>query len=126
MRILLAAKHAPHGSRPIGGVQSWCRTVATELSRRGHEVETWGPEQSMPVARFDLGIIANVGDTSKVLYLCDKVLHVIHGIAPAEKPVGKNVVFTSEEVRDHWGGTGAVIRQPIDIEFLADQLLEAV
>ena len=36
MRILIAAKHAPHGNRPIGGVQSWSRTICRELERRGH------------------------------------------------------------------------------------------
>lgn len=117
MRILLAAKHAPHGSRPIGGVQTWCRTVASELARRGHEVETWGPEQPVPVGVFDLGVIANVSDTGKVLEQCDKRVVVSHGIIPAEKPFGAPVVYTSEEVRDYWDGMGAVLRQPIDLTF---------
>lgn len=117
MRILLSAKHAPHGSRPIGGVQSYCRTVGRELEKRGHEVETWGPEQPVPLGGFDLGIIANVADTSRALEYCRKNLVVCHGIIPAEKPIGDHVVYTSEEVRDHWGGGGAVIRQPIDLDF---------
>ena len=117
MRILLAAKHAPHGSRPIGGVQSWCRTVCDELEKRGHDVETWGPEQPMPIGQFDFGIIANVSDTSAILDQCTKRVIVCHGIIPAEKPAGGNVVFTSEEVRDHWNGKGPVIRQPIDLDW---------
>ena len=118
MRILLAAKHAPHGSRPIGGVQSWCRTVMRELMRRKHEVITWGPEQPVPLGGFDLGIIANSGDTEQAFKWCAKSLNVCHGLIPAERPCdGVPVVYTSEEVRDHWGGDGKVIRQPIDTEF---------
>lgn len=122
MRILLAAKHAPHGRRPIGGVQSWCRTVYTELARRGYEVETWGPEQPAPVGAFDLGIIANVSDTGKVLDQCESAVVISHGIIPAEDPTrgqrsGGPIVYTSEGVRDHWGGEGPVLRQPIDLDF---------
>jgi len=117
VRILLAAKHAPHGSRPIGGVQSWCRTVASELARRGHEVETWGPEQPVPLGGFDLGVIANVGDTERAKAYCRKTIVISHGIIPAEDPRGGLVAFTSEGVRDHWGGQDAVVRQPIDLAF---------
>lgn len=122
MRILLAAKHAPHGSRPIGGVQSWGRTVCSELARRGHDVETWGPEQPAPVGAFDLGIVANVSDTGAVLDQCKSNLVISHGIIPAENPTrgqrsGTPKAYTSEEVRDRWGGKGAVLRQPIDLAF---------
>lgn len=120
MRILLAAKHAPEGSRPIGGVQSWCRTVAGELRRRGHQAVTWGPEQALPAGRFDVGIIANAGDARAAFGLCDRVLVVSHGIILAEKPPeGFPVAFTSEGVRDHWGRSGPIIRQPIDLDFWA-------
>jgi len=118
MRILLAAKHAPHGSRPIGGVQSWCRTVANELTLRGYDVTTWGPEQGIPVGGFDLGIIANASDTSRAFAWCRKTLNICHGIIPAEKPATNDLtVFTSEEIRDHWHGEGPIIRQPIDTAF---------
>jgi hypothetical protein len=122
MRILLAAKHAPHGSRPIGGVQSWCRTVGEELARRGHNIETWGPEQPRPTHEFDLGVIANVSNTGAVLGQCKARLIVSHGIIPAENPHGGQrsegpMVYTSEGVRDHWGGKGTVLRQPIDLMF---------
>lgn len=117
MRILLAAKHAPYGKHLIGGVQSWCRTVAKELIKRGQYVVTWGPEQVVPLGGFDLGIIANVSDTARALDLCQKNIIVCHGIIPAEAPPGNRAVFTSEEVRDHWGGDGPVIRQPIDLKF---------
>ena len=117
MKILLAAKHAPHGSRPIGGVQSWCRTVAAELSSRGYEVETWGPEQRIPLGGFDLGIIANVNDTARAFAWCQKTIVISHGIIKAEEPEGDLVAFTSEGVRDHWKIDGPIIRQPIDTEF---------
>jgi hypothetical protein len=118
MKILLAAKHAPHGKRPIGGVQSWCRTVAQELLMRGHAVKTWGPEQPIPLGGFDLGIIANAFDTPRAFDWCRKTINVCHGIIPAEKPgTGDLVAFTSEEIRDHWGGGGPIVRQPIDLDF---------
>lgn len=118
MRILLAAKHAPHGKRPIGGVQTWCRTVAHELQRRGHEAVTWGPEQPPPLGGFDFGIINNVGDTNRAFAWCKKTLVVSHGIIPAERPPDAgNVAFTSEEIRSHWNGDGPIIRQPIDLRF---------
>lgn len=118
MRILLAAKHAPQGRRPIGGVQSWCRTIARELAKRGHEAVTWGPELPLPAGQFDVGIIANAGDTGVALEKCDRVLAVCHGIIPAEHPpAGVPVAYTSEGVRAHWGGDGPIIRQPIDLEF---------
>lgn len=118
MRLLLAAKHAPEGRRPIGGVQSWCRTIAAELARLGYDVETWGPELPLPAGRFDLGVIANAGDTGAALEKCDRVLVVCHGIIPAEHPpAGVPVAYTSEGVRAHWGGAGAVLRQPIDLQF---------
>jgi len=121
MRILIAAKHAPHGGS-IGGVQSYCRTVADELADRGHTVETWGPEQDSPPRDFDLGIIANVSDTYKILGRCAKRIIISHGIIPAENPcLGSAhkdpVVYTSEEVRDHWGVEGTVIRQPIASDY---------
>lgn len=122
MRVLLAAKHAPEGSRPIGGVQSWCRTVAAELRRLGHEAVTWGPEQPLPANAFDVGIVANVGDAGVAIARCERVLVVCHGIIPAEAPPkGMAVAFTSEGVRDHWSGLGPVIRQPIDLAFWAPQ-----
>ncbi len=118
MRILLAAKHAPEGRRPIGGVQSWCRTVAGELIKRGHHVRTWGPETAIPLGGFDLGIIANVSDTARAFDCCRKNITVCHGIIPAEKPRRSDLVtFTSEEIRDHWGIDGPIIRQPINTEF---------
>jgi len=121
VRILLAAKHAPHGPRPTGGVQSWCRTVASELADRGHDVVTWGPGQTTPLGGFDLGIIANATDTARAFAWCRKRIVISHGIIPAEDPRpdrhGSPVVYTSEGVRDHWGGAGQIIRQPINLDF---------
>lgn len=117
MRVLLAAKHPPRGRLSIGGVQSWCATVGAELARLGHEVVFWGPEWRLPEGRFDAGIVANVPFTRAALPLCGRVLVVSHGIIPAEEPVGELVAYTSEGVRDHWGGTGPVLRQPIGLDF---------
>lgn len=116
MRILLAAKYVPCCSRPIGGVQSWNETVAAELRRCGHEVVLWCPEWPRPEDRFDVGIFANVRLTGCARLLCWRSVVVSHGIIPDEQPDGA-AVFTSEGVRDHWAGTGPVIRQPIDCEF---------
>lgn len=117
MRILIAAKHAPCGRRPIGGVQSWCRTVAGELRKRSHEVILWGPELPLIHDQFDYGIIANISSTKKAAEQCRKHLTVCHGIIPAETPPTEHVAFTSEQVRDHWDGNGPIIRQPIDLDF---------
>lgn len=122
MKILLAGKYVPGSSREIGGVQSWVATVAAELRRLGHEVTLWCPEWPLPASRFDLGILANVGLTGAAAARCDSVMAVSHGIIEPERPPerppeGMPVAFTSEGVRDHWGGTGPVIRQPIDLQF---------
>lgn len=122
MRVLLAAKHSPEGW-PIGGVQSWCRTVAAELCRVGHDVETWGAKTKAatnppPSGQYDLGIVANVESIRTVLPLCERVLVVSHGIIRDERPPeGMRAVYTSEGVRARWRGDGPVIRQPIDLDY---------
>lgn len=116
MRILIAGKYSPYGSNPIGGLQSWTKTIAEHLP--GHDVTVWEKGQPLPDGRFDMGIVANHGDTGRVWELCDRTINVSHGIIPAEKPGPADVhVFTSEGVRDHWGVEGHVIRQPIDTDF---------
>ena len=117
VRVLLAARHPPQGRLPRGGVQSWTATVASELKRNGVAVECWGPEFPVPAGRFDIGIIAHVGDTRRVIPLCRRVMVVSHGIIAPENPGKYCCVYTSEGVRDHWGGAGPVIRQPIDLSF---------
>lgn len=114
MRVLIAAKHPPNGAMPIGGVQTWSKTVGTELSLRGHTVEYWGPELARPEGRFDAGIFANWKHTAAAAEQCSRLLRVSHGIIPDES-VGD--VATSEEVADRWKITGGIIRQPIDLEF---------
>jgi hypothetical protein len=117
MKILLAAKHSPV-KEPIGGVQSWCRTVAGELEKRGHDVVTWGRRDPIPLGGFDFGIISNKEDTARSFAWCKKTVNVCHGIIPAEKPCTKcPTVFTSEEVRDFWKGDAEIVRQPIDTDF---------
>jgi hypothetical protein len=116
MRILSAARHPPGGHPAIGGVQTWCATVGAELERRGHTVAYWGPKQRV-CGFFDLGILANIADTRPALLLCRAHVAVCHGIIEPERPPARDVVFTSEEVRDFWQGTGPVIRQPIDLAF---------
>lgn len=119
MKILLAAKCPPNGSRKIGGVQSWCLTVGNELIKRGHSVTYWGPGQRL-TGRFDLGILANWDSVSSIANLCDKRILISHGIIPAEKPhISGNMtlMFTSEGVKHHWNMDGTIIRQPIDLDF---------
>lgn len=118
MRILLAGKFTHLGSRPIGGLQSWIYTVACELTRRGHAVTCWQPGKVL-VGRFHMGIFANLAHTRECLAAVDQSILVSHGIIDAERPEpGCDVTaFVSENVRDHWGMNGPVIRQPIDLEF---------
>lgn len=116
MKILIAAKHPPNGQLAIGGVQSWSTTVGDELRSRDHEVTYWGPGNLLG-GFFDFGIFANVESTRPVMRFCKKVISICHGIIPAEKPAVKNVMFTSEEVRNHWKGNGPIIRQPLDLDF---------
>lgn len=118
MRIFLAGKFVPTGNRPIGGLQSWIKTVAAELTRRGHEVRQWQPDMELR-GTFDLGIVANLKYTRPVLNFCRRSILVCHGIIPAEKPeAGCDLTaFVSEGVRDHWKMDGPIIRQPIDTSF---------
>lgn len=116
VRILLAAKHGPHGKQPIGGVQTWMRTVAAYLART-HQVVLWDYKDPPPKGRFDLGILAHWRWTGRFAKQCAAVVNVSHGVIPEEKPGGSLRVFTSEGVRDHWKLPGVVIRQPIDCEF---------
>jgi glycosyltransferase involved in cell wall biosynthesis len=118
MRVLLAAKFMPTGPRPIGGVQSWVATVVAELRRRGFEVVLWQPGFPALGGRFDLGILANWAHTAGLADACDRVLVVSHGIIPEERPPASvRVAFTSEGVREHWGLSGPIVRQPIDLDF---------
>ena len=118
MRILFAAGHPPAGDVAFGGVASWVLTISKELSSRGHECVAWGPGKVRPDRRFDVGVIANATMTDRAADWCDRVVVVSHGVIPDENPASDCLtVFTSEEVRDHWGGDGDLIRQPIDLSF---------
>ncbi len=114
--FLIAAKRMPGGLCPIGGVQTWSETVSAELRRLGHRTTFWGPEAQLPPGVFDFGIIANAPYTEAAFGACRSVLNVCHGIIRCEMPRdGARHAFTSEGVRQHWGGSGPVIRQPIDL-----------
>jgi len=120
MRILMASKRAPGTpGRRDGGVQTWTVAVAAELRRLGHEVDILAQREAPPATGYDLGIFANVGYTAPLKVHCAASVLVCHGIVDDEAPSQwfDATVFTSEEVRDHWNGTGPVIRQPIDLEF---------
>lgn len=116
MRVLIAARFSPDGARPIGGVQSWSRTVGDVLKRRGYKVAYW-EKGKLLAGTFDLGIISNICDTRAVTKFCAEYVSVSHGIIAPEKPFSRHAVFTSEEVRSHWNVDGPVIRQPIDLDF---------
>lgn len=118
MRLLIAARHVPNGPRPVGGVQTWCATIADEFERRGSEVVLWQPGMRLE-GTFDAGIFSNIADTRSAMVFCRRTLAVCHGIIGAERPPARDVVFTSEEVRDHWKVDGPIIRQPIDLGFWA-------
>ena len=119
MNILLAALFAANSKRRrVGGVQSWTATIAREFRRIGHDVTLWCPEYAPPAGPFDFGIIANWTRTGHAAPVCKHTINVCHGIIPAEQPKGGAVtVFTSEGVKRHWGGSGPIIRQPIDLDF---------
>lgn len=124
MRILLAGKYSPFGPKPIGGLQSWIKTVYSELEKE-HDVDVWEAGKKLPLGNYDLGILANYGDTYPVWPMCKRIVNVSHGIIEAEKPGPADInVFTSEGVRKHWGMQGKVIRQPIDLDFWKDQKAE--
>lgn len=121
MRILIASKRRPDTpGRRNGGVQTWVSTVAAELHKRGYGVEV-ADRYNVLTQTFDVGIFANSSYTAPLANLCKRSILVTHGIVPDEAPgesFGK-VMYTSEEVRDHWepGRVGGIIRQPIDLNF---------
>ena len=93
-------------------------TLLDELERRGHAVVELSGGSEPPRRRFDLGIFANMGRTWQFEGFCDRVVCVSHGIIEDERPLpGRRTFFVSEGVRDHWGGSGAILRQPIDLSF---------
>lgn len=118
MKILLAAKHVPSGPRPIGGVQSWIRTVRAEIEALGHEVTEWQPGFDLPAEDFDRGIFANWRLTRHLAGRCLRTVNVCHGIIGAERPgEADRLLFVSEGVRDFWKLPGDILRQPIDLDF---------
>lgn len=118
MRFLFTALHPPAGGVAFGGVASWIKTICKEFTARGHECVTMGPGYPAPEGRFDVGVLSNLKYTRRAARWCDSVLAVSHGIVDDEGPNERyRTVYTSEEVRDRWGGDGDVVRQPIDLDF---------
>lgn len=118
MRVLMTGKHTPVGPMPIGGVQSWMTTIKAELERLGHEVQIWEPGYRAS-GFFDLCIAQHLKYTRPALNFCKRSVLISHGIIEDERPLsGCDVTaYVSEGVRDHWGGSGPIIRQPIDLGF---------
>jgi len=121
LRVLFTAKHTPSGDTPKGGVQSWIKTIRAEFEEMGHECTEWDSNGRRPKGGFDLGIVANARYFPDVLGMCEKTINVSHGIIPDEAPMPSHseVMFVSENVREHWLGRGEIIRQPIDLMFWA-------
>lgn len=122
MKILLAAKFCANGVRPMGGVQSWQKTVGEALEARGHEV-AYVEEKKAPVPqRYDFGVFAHLKATKRFLPFCRRVVQVSHGIIEEERPELPNCFYTSEGVAEHWSPMDEhnpewILRQPIDTEF---------
>lgn len=120
MRILFCAKYVPTGRVPMGGVQSWIKTVRKEFEAMGHECVEWQPGFPARQGAFDLGIFAHWSLTRQHEPLCAKVINITHGIIEPERPSAAEdwVWAVSEGVRAHWRIPNApIIRQPIDTEF---------
>lgn len=108
----------------MGGVQSWVWTVGTELKRRGCLVEEWDRSLPAPSGGFDLGVFANLRHTGEMARKCHRLICVSHGIIPDEEPgQARCRLFVSEGVMAHWGMTGGILRQPIDLGFWKDMCL---
>lgn len=124
MKILITGKFTHLVSRPIGGLQSWIKTVSSELESRGYHVDVKEPHE-LDGTKYDLGIFANIKLTGHAVKNCKRSILVSHGIIDAEKPDDScdRLVFVSEGVRDHWKMDGDIIRQPIDLEFWKPQRL---
>lgn len=103
---------------PFGGVQSWCETIAKALNARQIKTEFWGPRMRLPSERFDLCLLANASKAYLAAKAARKAVNICHGVIAEEKPFGDlPVVYTSEEIRDHWRRPGPIVPQPIDMEF---------
>lgn len=116
MNILMAGLFTPTGRQPIGGTQTWMKTIADHLP--GHEVHYWEPGQQLN-GQYDLGIISQVSRTKKAIDHCRNTILVSHGVVKEEKPepLCDVTLAVSEEVRDHWQLNCDIIRQPIDTTF---------
>jgi len=116
MRVLLTS-HCDSGT--IGGTQSWNRTVAGELVRRGHDVTMRGRRASM-WPHVDLAIVSQNTTFEKARAVAERTIYVSHGPSELEHaPAGADeyVAVSDEIVRLRKQGPWNLIRQPIDTEF---------
>jgi hypothetical protein len=122
----------------LGGTQTWVKTMASELTRLGHEVHIFAGDGKYDLLpnyprlddNYDLALINhNVCLSALEGISIKKRIFTSHGIIPElERPIkGADVyVAVSEEVADHHKGFGfVVIRNPIDTEtFTASTISE--
>jgi hypothetical protein len=112
MRILLTSHCAP---LTIGGTQTWNRTVADELGRRGHEVTTLSKDaHTYPFV--DLAIVSQNTSFEKARAVASYVIFVTHGPGDIEMPPeGADSYFVVSEELAH--PQAEIARQPIDTDF---------
>jgi len=119
MRILLA-NNAIGGNT---GTETWVDTVKQELTRLGHEVDTFCPAQELPQEHYDLALI-NHNTCLEKLMSCDIATRIFtsHGVIPElEQPIegADHYVSVSEEVQKNLldkGFKSIIIRNPIDMD----------
>lgn len=130
MRVLLT-QHAPVGS--IGGTQTWVRTVAEELSRRGHLVGVACATATGLTQSYDLAFVSQNSTADLAREHAVRTVYVSHGIHDLERPdsMCNDLVAVSEEVREKWwnepfiGHQAEVVRQPINTSLYCPLATEA-
>lgn len=108
------------------GTECWCRAMADEFRRRGHDVKVWTPNpgrflemtglpMAMPGDRFDLILDNHCVTPGKFE---GNTIHTCHGIIDFEKPMeGAVNVAVSDAVGNRWH-LRHIIPNGIDTELL--------